>query len=474
MLAYLAPVLVFGLVIFIHELGHFMAAKLTGVYAPRFSIGFGPALFRRRRGETEYVLSVLPLGGFVRMASRLDADTAAMEGGPETEGLKPGDAGYDPNAMMPFGPHPVPENRWFESKSLAARLFIMLAGVTMNIILAFAIFSTVFATHGQQLIASRVVGDVGVVAGAPSLAQLRESDTITAIGAHPVAHWNDVIEQILGAPAGVVVIHTTRGAVTVPVGTPGAPSAEQIARAVDFYRSPVIGQVLAGGPALRAGLLAGDTIVAISGEPVRTWQQMVKHVSAAPNIDLPFEIRRGGRTLSITVRPQATAETDSLTHAPRTVGRIGAAYLAVTEGRRLGVLEGIKAGARQTVSVAAGVVDVVKKLFTAKVSVRELGGPIAITRASVSAGQGGLVEIFLLIALISVNVAVLNLLPIPILDGGQMLMNIAETVKGSAFSMRTREYIMRAGLLAILIIFAMSTFNDVVRLVKDYGGRFFG
>src|ERR1700737_1150912 len=131
MLAYVAPIIVFGIVIFVHELGHFIAAKLVGVYTPRFSIGFGPALFRKRRGETEYVLAALPLGGYVRMASRPAAGPAFIEGGGEGGPLKPGDAGYDPDALMPFGPKPVPESRWFESKSLAARLFIMIAGVTM-------------------------------------------------------------------------------------------------------------------------------------------------------------------------------------------------------------------------------------------------------------------------------------------------------------------------------------------------------
>src|SRR6476469_9938975 len=155
MLALLAPILVFGLVIFVHELGHFLAAKAVGVYAPRFSIGFGPSIFRFRRGETEYILAWLPLGGYVRMASRHDAETAFMEGGEETDGLKPGDAGYDPEAMMPFGPKPVPEHRWFESKSLLARLFIMIAGVTMNILLAFVIYSAITMVDGEPVIGTR-------------------------------------------------------------------------------------------------------------------------------------------------------------------------------------------------------------------------------------------------------------------------------------------------------------------------------
>ena len=116
MLAILAPLLVFGLVIFVHELGHFLAAKAAGVYAPRFSIGFGPALWRRRFGETEYVLAALPLGGYVRMASRLDEDMATLEGGSEQRSAKAeGDRDFDPNAMIPFGPLPIPDHRLFES-----------------------------------------------------------------------------------------------------------------------------------------------------------------------------------------------------------------------------------------------------------------------------------------------------------------------------------------------------------------------
>src|SRR4051812_48184539 len=124
MLSLLAPILVFGLVIFIHELGHFLAAKAVGVYAPRFSVGFGPTLFKFRRGETEYIPAALPIGGYVRMASRLDEETAFMEGGNETEGTASKRPDYDPEGMIPFGPKPVPEDRWFESKSLPARLLI--------------------------------------------------------------------------------------------------------------------------------------------------------------------------------------------------------------------------------------------------------------------------------------------------------------------------------------------------------------
>ena len=244
MLAWVAPIIVFGLVIFVHELGHFVAAKLTGVYAPRFSIGFGPALWRKRRGETEYVLALLPLGGYVRMASRHDAEAALIEGGnEESSALKPGDKGYDPDAMLPFGPHPVPEHRWFESKGLAARLFIMIAGVVMNVLLAFAVFVALNVTYGDQIIPSRVIGGVRVPASAPALAQLRAGDTITAVNGAPVRNWNEVANRIAETSGDVVLVRTQRQEVRVPVNGPGAASPTDIASSIDFFIPPVIAPI---------------------------------------------------------------------------------------------------------------------------------------------------------------------------------------------------------------------------------------
>lgn len=474
MLAVLAPLIVFGLVIFIHELGHFIAAKLVGVYAPRFSIGFGPALFKRRRGETEYVLAALPLGGYVRMASRHDAETAFMEGGAETEGLKPGDAGYDPEAMMPFGPKPVPESRWFESQSLAARLFIMIAGVVMNVILAFVIFTVLNVVEGEPVIATRVVGAVHAPVNAPALAQLRMGDTILAVNGQPVRHWSDVLERIDGMKPGTLVLHTNRGDVSTPVGKPGAPSNADVIRAVDFYTAPVIGELMPGGPASRAGLREGDTVLTIAHQPVRAWSDLQDRVRASANVDLPFEVKRKGRVLSLTVRPEASTERDPDTKVMQTIGRIGATTADFTARQPLSAGAAIAAGVRQTWITATKVGDVVKGLVTRQVSVKQLGGPIAITRASVSAAQGGLATLFILVALISVNVAVLNLLPIPILDGGQILINVVESVKGSPLSERTRENILKVGLAAILVIFALSTYNDVVNVLRDKFGHLFG
>jgi regulator of sigma E protease len=471
MLALAAPIIVFGLVIFVHELGHFMAAKLVGVYTPRFSIGFGPALLRKRRGETEYVLAMLPLGGYVRMASRHDAEAALLEGGnEEANALKPGDKGYDPDALVPFGPHPVPEHRWFESKGLLPRLFIMIAGVVMNVLLAYVVFATLNAVYGEPVVASRVIGAVRPIHGAPALARLEPGDSIAAVNGAPVRNWNEIAERISESTGNAVAIRTTSQEVRIPIGGAGEPSASDVASAIDFFIPPVIGEVLPGSPADKAGLKAGDSIVTIGHAPLQRWAELQERVSASPGTDISFEVRRGGTLIPLTLRPEPTSVRDPVTKQMRTVGKIGAVGADITVREPMGPSQSLRVAGRQTWLTAGKIVGVVHGLLTREVSVRQLGGPIAITRASVAAAQSGLESLFLLIALLSVNVAVLNLLPIPILDGGQILLNVAEAAKGSPFSSRTREYILRFGLVAILLIFALSTFNDV----KDGLARLFG
>ncbi|HMI55092.1 MAG TPA: site-2 protease family protein, partial [Gemmatimonadaceae bacterium] len=200
-MSWLAPIIVFGLVVFVHELGHFIAAKLTGVYAPRFSIGFGPSLLKKRIGETEYVLAALPLGGYVRMASREDEATAFLEGGSEnsaTRAANPDDK-FDPNAMIPFGPKPIPESRWFESKPLIARLFIMLAGVTMNALLAYGIYVGLLLHSG---IPTPITVAAVVNPGKPAaVAGILAGDSIATLNGHQLQSWQSLLDTI-GASAG--------------------------------------------------------------------------------------------------------------------------------------------------------------------------------------------------------------------------------------------------------------------------------
>ena len=392
MLSWVAPIIVFGIVVFVHELGHFIAAKLTGVYAPRFSIGFGPALWKRRFGETEYVLAALPLGGYVRMASREDEATAFLEGGSENSATTPGSAkdGFDPNAMIPFGPKPIPESRWFESKPLIARLFIMLAGVTMNALLAYVIY-------------------VGLLvhSGVPTLV-------------------------------------------------------------------PVAAAVTAGKPAANAGIQVGDSIASVNGAPLENWETLFDQIGQSAGVPLRLGIIRHGEPVSVDVTPLPEVVPDPATGKRVTLGRIG---MAVSQRfRPVPVRNAFSEAWRLTVDNGTRVFSALRALSHG-VGISDLGGPIAIVQVSVQAARGGIENLLALIAFISINVAVFNLLPIPILDGGQIVLNLAESIKGSAFSTQTRERILKGGLLIIGLLFVTVMFNDISRNMQNIVrlvGRLFG
>ncbi len=468
MLVWLAPVLVFGLVIFVHEFGHFIAAKAMGVYAPRFSIGFGPALWRWRPGETEYVLAILPLGGYVRMASRNDETAAALEGGTEEQNArKPGDRGYDPDAMIPFGPHPVPEDRWFESKSLAARFLILIAGVTMNALLALVVAVGLAAHYGRAVIPTRVVGAVHALPGAPALAQLQPGDTIFAVNGDTVHDWTNVINDV-GLSTSRVTFATQHGTVIVPLGD--SVHAADVAQALDYWTPAVVDSVGAGGPAALGGMQAGDSIVAVGGAPIPGFAELVDRVSAAAGSTLVFEVRRGGQTVNLRITPKATEVPDPVTGKAQLVGRIGIARREIVRREPVTLWQAVESGTQLTWVMGGAVIGTVRDLIIRKVSVSELAGPITITRVSVQAARTGLENLFYLIALLSINVAVLNLLPIPILDGGQIALNAIETAKGTPFSLRTRENILRVGLAAIGLLFAVVMYNDL----KAWLGKLFG
>jgi regulator of sigma E protease len=390
----LAPLMVFGLVVFVHELGHFLAAKAVGIYAPVFSLGWGRRVWGKRRGETDYRLSLFPLGGYVRMASREDESMAAFEGGGGRGTLneaqataEQGEPGvpWDPSAMVPFGPKPVPSNRWFESKPLWAKLVVMLAGVTMNFLLA-----------------------IVVIAG---------------------------LRMAIGEPS----------------------------------KSPVIGSVLPGTPAASAGLLAGDSIVSVAGKPVTEWKDLVAAVLPSAGVSLPFQIVRGGAAQSLSVTPASVVDTNPKTKAVQTLGRIGAGG----SRERTGPIAAVTAGVDYTWTTIVQTFDVLGGLLTGKVSPKQLGGPLMIAQASVeSAKAGGLEAVLLLMALISVNIAVLNLLPIPVLDGGQVVLALLESARGRPLGEKAKGAVMYAGVGLVLLLLITTTFNDVSRIATQLVGYF--
>lgn len=382
MLSWLAPLLVLGLVVFVHELGHFLAAKWAGVYAPRFSLGWGAPLWSFRRGETEYALSWLPIGGYVRMASKEDETAAVLEGGAETPAAERS-RHWDERSMIPHGPLPIPADRWFESKSLVQRLVILLAGVTMNVILAVAVSIGVVATYGQPLV------------------------------------------------------------------------------------PPVVDSVVAGKPAAAAGVLAGDRVVAIDGTAVTRWEEVVSVISSAAGRAVTLRVARGTDTVPVVVTPAAESVTGP-DGARATVGRIGVAVRQGVEREPVDAATAVRLGWTATWGMAGNVVQVLGRLVTGDVSVNQLGGPLEIARSSVAAAQSGAETLWSLIAFLSINLAVLNLLPIPLLDGGQILLQVAETAYRRPLPLVVKEWYARIGLAAIGTLFLLVTFNDLKRMLGGF------
>jgi regulator of sigma E protease len=237
------------------------------------------------------------------------------------------------------------------------------------------------------------------------------------------------------------------------------------------YLSTMADSTFAGRPAALAGLQHGDSVVAIDGRPV-DWEQLVNKVSASPGVPLKLEVLRGSQPMTISVTPAIDTATNPVTGKIERVGRIG--ILPMERSRPVGIGEAVTSGWRATWRMAGTVIDALHGLATREVSASQLGGPIMIAQASVQAARTGMEQLLFLLALISTNLAVFNLLPIPVLDGGQIIIVLLEGIKGKSFSLKTREYILRAGIFAVLLLFAFVTYNDLRRLVESVVQRLTG
>lgn len=451
----LAFLIVIGPLIFVHELGHFVAAKALGVQVIRFSLGIGPAIkaLTFRRGETEYGLSWLPIGGYVSMAT-LEEQGAAQK----LEG------GAAPGTGVSIDPERV-----FEKRPIWARAIILLAGVTMNALFAFAIFATLAATTGvDRLDVTRVdsVFASDLPEGAKALGDLRRGERITAVNGAPVSSWDELLERLLTNASPLRVDVEGRSAPLQLVVPLEEASRTAMVRALAPMYPAVARDVPSGAPASRAGIQAGDTVVAVNGETVESWYQFTRRVRASPNVPVTLTIHRAGAIQTIVVTPELRDVQD-----PRTGQVVKGGYLGISpdvpfQHIRYGILGAIREAARRTVQLSGQVVGSVIGLITGQISVRELGGPIRIGQVSGEAVRMGAGTLIVVIAALSVNLAVLNLLPIPVLDGGGLVLLLAEAIRRRPLSVELRTRITNVGLIVVAAIMIFAISNDVFRLFR--------
>ena len=447
----LATIVVLGVLIFVHELGHFAAAKAVGVEVQRFSIGLGPKILGFRHGETEYVLSAIPLGGYVKMGGMDDEVMERLEGGEPTE------------------PRTPPE-RAFDQKPIWARAFVISAGVIMNMLFAFGTYVFLAAQYGVPAYDSTRVGMVfaeTLPEGAESLATVDPGSRILEIGGEEADHWGDVQRLLLNVPAGPVSIRFAEPSRDVEILIRDDVEARRaLVSSVANWVEAGVGAVNPGSPAEDAGLEPGDRIVAVAGEPVANWWAFVDAVEARPGQRVDLTLVRDEREIIRTV----TLDTETETRPDGTevqVGRVGIFQpQAATTYQDVPLGQAVEHGYRETAAVTGVIVGFLGDLVTGGISPRSMGSIVTIGEASGQAAAAGLDQFLRFMALFSVNLAILNLLPIPVLDGGHLVFLGIEAVRGGrGLTVEQRLKWSNVGFLIVVGIMVWALSNDFLRLL---------
>jgi len=445
----LAAVIVLGVVIFVHELGHFLAAKAVGIGVPRFSIGFGhPTPLRFTWGETEYVVAWIPLGGYVKMATAEDDGTAAVEG--ETA------AGFPPE-------------RLFENRPLWARIFVLLAGVIMNVILAWVIYAAV-AASGTQFVdpVTRLaaVDTTGLPTEAEPLLAVPFGADIIRINEDTVTSWNDVQAAVLDPGSERLRFDFAGGVDPAIVRIPGtdAEARVQLLNAMHNLRDARVGAVDPGSPAEAAGLRPGDLIVRVDADTVRYWDELTQLVRPRPEETLSLTVVRDSSVLAIPVTTAGADERDPMTGEAVRIGRLGVFVASSLRQVEFTPLGAVAEGWRQSVGQVRVVLVTVRGLVLGQVSPKELGGPIVIGQLSGRMAREGLIPFLSFMAFISINLAVFNLLPIPVLDGGHLMFLVLEGLRGRPVPVSWRLRLTQVGMFLLLALVVLVVYNDVLRL----------
>jgi regulator of sigma E protease len=427
--------IVLGIMVLVHEWGHFVVAKSFGVRVEVFSIGFGTRLWGWKRGDTDYRISALPLGGYVKMAG--DNPLEERKGDPDEFLSKP---------------------RW-------QRVLIALAGPSMNIILAVLLFVGIYMGGSKQ---PAFLDHPMVLAGVlpDSTAQkagLAAGDHVVRINGATNPTWDQARSELISTlPGHSISLVVDRGGQQVSVTVPAGQSLEDI-----FGYPPdrlIIATVSSGMPAERAGLHEGDEVTKVNGTPLGSGLEFPSLVEQSQGRPMDLEIQRGDRTMHLEVRAQQVGTRNGVTRWQIGVGLQSGELVERRLPFGAAVVESVQTISLMTRQVAYVVVE----LFRGNISLKQLEGPLGIARESGRAAREGVSELLSLMAMIGVNLAVLNLLPIPPLDGGHILLLFIEGTIRRDLSVRVKERFVTVSMVFLLLVFAIVMYNDVLKLIPHH------
>jgi regulator of sigma E protease len=423
-----------GVMVLVHEWGHFVIARLFGVRVEVFSIGFGTRLFGFKRGPTDYRISALPLGGYVRMAG--DNPAEERKGDPDEFLSKP---------------------RW-------QRVLIALAGPTTNFLMAVVLTAALFMHGGEQpSYADKPVVVAGVVKDSPAQkAGIQPGDHIVSFGGVKDPTWDRLaLELALSAPGHSEPVTIERNDQLITTSVESQPQPFTV---IGYPAEPVIvGSVAHGLPAEKAGLKEGDVIVAASGQKLMAPSQFSEIVQQSAGNPMTLEILRDGQPQTLQLRPIWGDPGDGM---PR--WQIGITFRFVTSPRRYSAPQALVKATQFHIVLANKLIYLVGELFTGRVSLKQVQGPLGIVQESSRAAKRGFGDLISLMALVSLNLAILNLLPIPILDGGHILMLSIEGLLRRDLSLKIKERFVTVGMVFLLLVFLIVMYNDVLRLFPSH------
>jgi regulator of sigma E protease len=417
-------VIVLGVLIFVHEAGHFMVAKLFRVRVLVFSFGFGKRLFGFRKGDTDYRVSLIPLGGYVRMAG--DTAEENVAGNPDE----------------------------FLSKPKWQRFLILFAGPFMNVVIAIAFIAVAAMSGLEEPITKPVIAEV--TAGKPgAIAGLQPGDRLVRVKGEPVDDFHDVRLIIsMNAGTAVEVLYDRGGKIHKTTLTPAREQGEfgPIGRAgIVFGTEPLVGRVLPSTPAANAGVRAGDQIVMAEGKIVTSLEDFVRISDDAKTKSIAMDLQRGTERVRVIVPPSTDEEL-----------AVSRGIVRPTKLIKLGLIPALRYSVEQNWKSLRLAMSALARLFRPEGSIKELSGPINIARISGMVVQEGWIPTILLMALISLQLGVMNLLPIPVLDGGHIMILLIEGIARRDLSLRVKERIQQVGFAALATLMIVVIYNDVI------------